>query len=149
MSILYSREQDGTLNVLIAGKVIREPELKETKNGNKIRFSVAYGKSKFMNVECWADSSVGEMAGRLEKGDSVIVTGLHNTWEYNGKQYSKLEADFIQPMMAGIADAALEPAHAAPQRTVTAPKNAGKAVNVSTDDGWEELDDDEGGELPF
>ena len=103
--ILYSKEQDGTLNVLICGKVSREPELKENQKGNKVRFSVAYGKSKYMDCEAWADSDAGAVSGCLEKGDTVIVLGAHRSWEYNGKTYSSLTVDGVFPMTAPSAAA--------------------------------------------
>lgn len=99
MSILYSRESDGTLNVLVSGKLARDPELKESAKGDRLKFSVCYGKSKFMECETWANSGAGEMAGLLEKGDHITAMGTHRTWEYNGKSYSSLSVDMILPMV--------------------------------------------------
>lgn len=133
MSILYSKEQDGTLNVLLTGKVTRDPEIRETAKGNKIRFSVAYGKSKFMNVEAWADSGAGNVAGCLEKGDAVLVTGSHRSHEYNGKTYTNVEADFITT-----------PPGIAPTAAMTEPSVA-QTQAPKLGDEWEEVED----ELPF
>jgi single-stranded DNA-binding protein len=96
MSIIYSKENDGTLNVMCAGKVVRDPELKEGNRGNFVKFSVNYGKSKFMDCEAWADSDVGSVAGCLEKGDTIAVMGTHRTWKSNsGREYKTLTADMI------------------------------------------------------
>ena len=97
MSIIYSKEQDGTLNVLVCGKVVRDPEIKQGNNGSgsRVKFSICYGKKKFMDCEAWSDSDVGAVAGCLEKGDVIGVAGTHRTWEYQDRQYSTLSADMI------------------------------------------------------
>ena len=102
MSIIYSKEQDGTLNVLLTGKLARDPELKTTSKGNKTKFSVAYGKKKYMDCEVWTDSPAGELAGCLEKGDTVLLTGSHRSWEYNEKTYHSVDVDAIFPMVAPL-----------------------------------------------
>lgn len=98
MSILAFKEQDGTLNVIVTGGVVRDAEIKSGNNGSRVKFSVCYGKKKYMDCEAWADNDVGAVAGCLEKGDIVIAAGTHRTWEYNGKQYSTLSVDFVNPM---------------------------------------------------
>ena len=97
MSIVYSKEQDGTLNVIVSGKVVRDPEIKQGNNGSgsRVKFSICYGKKKFMDCEAWAESEVGSVAGCLEKGDVISAMGTHRTWEYQGRQYSTLSADMI------------------------------------------------------
>lgn len=128
MSIIYSKEQDGTLNVLVGGKLPRDPELKRGNKGDRVKFSVCYGKGKFMDCEAWADSDIGSVASCLEKGDSVCVMGTHRTWEYNDKTYATLTADMI--MSLSVAENTMI---ADPQQP------AGK---------WEDLSDTDG-ELPF
>ena len=98
MSIIYSKQQDGTINVLAAGKVTRDAEIKQTGTVNRVKWSICYDKKAFMDCEAFADSDVGAVASCLEKGDVVAVMGKHRTWEYNGKQYSSLSADFIFTM---------------------------------------------------
>ncbi len=134
MSIFSTKEKDGTLNVLLTGKLPRDPELRETAKGNKVRFSVAYGKSKYMNVEVWADSGAGRMAGYLEKGDYVLVTGPHRSHEYNGKTYENVEADFITTM-----------ATPTPTAASTSP-SVEQAQSPKAGEVWEEMDDES---LPF
>ena len=104
MSLIYSKEQDGTLSMLLCGKIARDPERKSTKSGDKIRFSVCYGKSKFMDCEAWADSAAGEMVGYMEKGDPVMVMGTHRKWDYNGKEYQSVDCDGVFPMTLPIAE---------------------------------------------
>lgn len=98
MSIIYSKEQDGTLNVLVSGKLTRDPEIKHLPKGDKIRFSIAYGAKKYMDCEVWADNAVGQLAGCLEKGDTIAATGSHRSWEYNGKTYHSIDVDAIFTM---------------------------------------------------
>lgn len=102
MSIIYSKTQDGALNVLVAGKVTRDAEVKQSGNVSRVRFSICYDKKAFMDCEAFADSDVGAIAACLEKGDYVAVMGKHRTWEYNEKQYASLSADFIFTMGAPI-----------------------------------------------
>lgn len=132
MSILYSKEQDGTMNVLVSGKLPRDPQLKRGDKGDRVKFSVCYGKGKFMDCEAWADSDIGSVASCLEKGDSVSVMGTHRTWEYNDKTYATLSADMIVTM-------AVLPASVA--------EDAG-AVTEQPHGKWEDLSDTDG-ELPF
>ena len=101
MSILYSKEADDTMNVAVSGKVTREPELRESTKGNKVRFSIAYGKSKYMECEVWADSPIASVAGGLERGDIVMVAGTHRKWDYNGKTNQCVTADaiFVPPVL--------------------------------------------------
>jgi len=134
MSIFSTKEKDGTLNILFTGKLPRDPELRETATGDKVRFSVAYGKSKYMNVETWADSGAGRMAGYLEKGDHVLVAGVFRTHEYNGKTYENVEADFITVM-----------SHMMPTASSTSP-SVEQAQAPKPGEAWEEADDSE---LPF
>ena len=133
MSIVYSKEQDGTMNVLVCGKVVRDPELKHGNNGDRVIFSVSYGKSKFMDCEAWADSDVGSVASLLEKNDVVGVSGTHRTWEYNGKTYATLSADMIFTLAV---PEAYEP---------EAPKASAKSEAPSS---FSEIDDSDS-DLPF
>lgn len=132
MAIIYSKEQDGTLNVLLSGKVTREPDLRENAKGNRIKFAISYGKSKFMDVETREDGDVGETASRLEKGDVITVIGTHRSWEYNGKNYQSVSADMIITSTLPLVPASplVGAVNMAPQEPV-----------------MEELDDDE--TLPF
>ena len=95
MSIIYSKTQDGTISVLLAGKVTRDAEIKETERATRVKFSIGYGKKQYMDCEAFADSDVGAVAALLEKGDAVAVMGEHRSWEYNGKKYQSVSADMI------------------------------------------------------
>lgn len=130
MSIIFSKEQDGTINVLASGKVTRDAEIKQNNHGSKVRFTIAYGKKKYQDFEAWADSEVGQVASCLEHGDDIAATGTYRSWEYNGKTYSSVDADMIFSL------------HSAP----AAEKDAEAPEPSSTT--FTELDDDDG-ELPF
>lgn len=133
MSIIYSKTQDGTIHVLLGGKVSRDAEVKQTGNATRVKFSVAYGKKQYMDCEAFADSDVGAIAACLEKGDTIAVMGEHRSWEYNGKQYQSVSADMIFTM-------ALPQTAAPPEQKHSAPETGGSYLH--------EIDDAEG-ELPF
>lgn len=135
MAIIYSKEQDGTMNVLISGRVSREPQAVSNDRGGKVKFSVNYGKSKYMDCEVWSDrEDVYDVACRLEKGDSLAVMGQHRAWVYNDKNYQAVTADAIFTLNVPLVPVANAPASA------NAPAPSGNSF-------YEELDDDE--ELPF
>lgn len=95
MSIFHSKEQDGTINVFVCGKVTRDADVRQNNKGSKVKFSVCYGKKKYMDCEAWSDSPVGAAAACLEAGDYIGVAGTYRSWEYNGKNYSTVDADMI------------------------------------------------------
>ena len=131
MSIIASKEKDGTTNVLCAGKVSRDPELKSGNNGTRVKFSVNYGKSKFMDCEAWSDNDVGAVAACLEKGDCIAVMGTYRTWEYNEKEYAALTADMIFTL------------------AVPPQPPQSDAENAQASSPFNELAEDTDGELPF
>lgn len=142
MSIFHAKEKDGTINVIVCGKVSREPQVKSGSKGNRIQFSVAYGKQKYMDCEAWEDSTAGDMAGCLEKGDVVLVSGTHRSWEYNGKEYQCVTVDFLIPMsMPDVQAVAPAPAPEAKPAT-SGNYKSGKFSDLDDDS---EDDDD----LPF
>ena len=106
--IVFSREKDGTINVSLSGRVKKGAELHETTKGTKVRFSVSYGKQKYMNCDARFDSDAGRYASRLENGDCVHVDGTYREWNYNGKFYNSVSVewcgtmgDIILPKMSG------------------------------------------------
>lgn len=133
MSIIYSKTQDGAINVLLSGNVVRDAEVKQTGNATRVKFSIAYGKKQYMDCEAFADSDVGAVAACLEKGDTVAVMGAHRTWEYNGKQYQSVSADMIFTM-------AMPQMPAPPEQEHSAPETGGSFMH--------EIEDSDG-ELPF
>ena len=134
MSIVYSKSKDGVLNVVVAGKITREPEIKQNSKGDKVRFSVYYAKKQYMECDAWADSDAGHMAMCLEEGDTVMVTGTHRSWVYNDKQYQSVAVDGIFPMSIPSSSA----------DTVKAPPSS--AADKNTDE-YEDLSGED--ELPF
>ena len=138
MSIIYSKDRDGVLHVALCGNVTRDPEIKENAKGDKVKFSVAYGKSKYMDCDAWADSNAGQVAGRLEKGDTVFAMGIHRSWNYNEKTYQSVSVDAVIPVgVMTMAASSLPDADAQPT-----------ASEVGSAGEWEELAEDDG-DLPF
>lgn len=136
MSIFYSKEKDGTLNVIVGGRVTRDTEYRETARGGKFRFSVQYGKGKYMNCEAWEDSPVGQTAGMLERDDVVAVMGTYRSHEYNGKTYENVEADMICT-------------NAAVSMPVPMPSDTASATDKQAEPQFKELDDFDDDDLPF
>lgn len=135
MSYVGSKDADGILNVFMTGKVTREPKIQTTSKGDHVKFSIAYGKKKYMDCDAWADSPAGEVAACLEVGDMVMITGTHRSWEYNDKTYQSITVDGIFLQTTPLAPS-----------VPNAPSPAAKeAVQAGS---FEDLDDEDE-ELPF
>lgn len=88
--------------ICIAGRVGKDPEIRETKAGPVLGFSVA--ESTYENGEKgtrWFDVSMfgkrGEsLAKVIHKGDPVTVVGEFGMREHNGKTYCQVRADRIE-----------------------------------------------------
>ena len=130
--IVGSKTKDGTYNVVLSGKVSRSPKIFETQKGDKVSFSIAYGKDQFMNCDAWADNAVGKYAARLEKGDCVLVSGVLRTWDKNGERQEAVGIDFLD-VMGGVVVSASAPK-----------KDEGK-----TGESFEELPAEDEADLPF
>jgi len=81
-------------NIVIAGRLTRDAELRRTQNGEPVLgFSVAvddgYGQNKrALFFDCSLFGKRGESLGNhLGKGTSVTVSGDFSTREHNGKTY--------------------------------------------------------------
>ena len=98
--VIWNDKEHQTVYASISGKVTNEPELKQSDKGDKIRFSVLYGRKQFMTITAWANSDAGQIASRLEKDDNVMCMGEYWESQYNGKQYKGLSADFVMPSNA-------------------------------------------------
>lgn len=133
MSIFYSKEQDGTLNVRVSGYLTKEPKVTE----KVVLFSVCYGRKKYMDCKAWANETAGQVAACLEYHDAVSVDGVYETYEgRDGEERKQLAVDAVFPMtVPTMADSHTE-----------RPAVEAKAEPVSSK--WEDLSDDDGG-LPF
>lgn len=73
-------------NVTVAGHIVRDVEVKETKSGKKYAaFSVAVngpkeGAVEYINCSTWG--ALAEAAGTLKKGAAVIVVGRWTTTRF-------------------------------------------------------------------
>lgn len=96
MSIFYSKEQDGTLNVHVSGYLTKDPKVTE----KVVLFSVCYGKKKYMDCRCWANDTVGQIASCLEQHDSVSVDGIFESYTgRDGKTHNQLSVDAVIPIV--------------------------------------------------
>lgn len=131
MSIFYSKEQDGTMNVRVTGYLTKDPKVLP----KVVLFSVCYGKGKFMDCRAWANDTIGQIASCMEKHDALSVEGVYEQYEKDGETKKQLAVDGIYPMT--LPTAASEP-----------PMNEPGPDDVSTSS-FSELVDADGGELPF
>ena len=104
--LLCFKEKDGTVNLRVTGKLARDPEFKPGNDGKqgRVKFSLCYGKSKFMNCEFWAGSTAGRLAGCLEKNDHAAVDGVYRSWTYQDKTYGVLQGEFLSVQMDAPGD---------------------------------------------
>ena len=97
MSIIYSKEQDGTLNVAVSGYATGDAKVYE----KVVLFSVCYNRKakKYMNCKAWADSVAGQIASCLEKHDELTVFGVYEKYtDKNGQERDQILVDAIMPM---------------------------------------------------
>lgn len=88
--------------VTIAGSLGKDAEAKTTQDGKQfcafsLAGSVGYGERKetiWFDVTKWGNGSHG-LAGMLQKGAKVTVSGELSTREHNGKTYLQVRADHV------------------------------------------------------
>ncbi len=142
--IIQQKRRDDTVHVIAAGRVTRDAEIKDTKNGKqKVKFSFAFADKEYMNVEAWGDSYQGQAAAALEKGDQIFVAGTVRSWEYNGKTYTSLDAEFVASQ-----EAILRAMFQQSPETTASHSEDGTQYAGGEDGEWEELEDSDE-ELPF
>lgn len=132
---------------MAAGTACRDAETRMFSDGEKCvcKVSVACGQRRntetiFLTVNCW--NSKAKLLAPCRKGDTILAIGKISTHEYNGKEYTNLDADFLQIAGRGAAAGDLD---AVAQRAE--PVNPDYSPDVSGSD-FEEIDDVDG-ELPF
>lgn len=131
MSIIFSKEQDGTINVHAAGYVTREPKVLD----KVVLFGLCYGKQKYLDCKAWRSDVTGGEAERLEKHDWISVDGVYESYENkDGDTKWQARLDAIFPVGVSSAGDAQPSAPPKPQNQQSG--------------GFEELDGDDS-ELPF
>lgn len=94
MSILQSKEKDGTISLRVCGYLTKDPYIPDSKK--VVLFSVCHGKDKYMDCKCWADKAVGKLAACLERHDEVAVDGIYDTYtDKNGNHREQLLVDYL------------------------------------------------------
>lgn len=141
----YGKLQSG--HWIVAGRC-SEPRFGYVGENNTPRctIGIAAGKSKtekdengnpktiWINVVAWRE--LATILYQARKGDSVLVTGLLNEREWEGKTYKDIQAEFVSVSKK------VDPFSA------TAPPDA-SVTNGNPPDFTELDDDDDDGELPF
>lgn len=140
--------------VTIMGNLTRDPELKETPNGQKVcNFTVALSSSykdkqdqwqeKTEFIDCVAWSGLAEnIAKWLTKGRPAIVSGRLQTrsWEQDGQKRSKMEVLASDVIFIGTgktddgAKTASAPAEDAPEKPITLAKKATPVLQGNGDE---------------
>ncbi len=82
-------------NVLAAGRVTRDAELKEVgeKKSLMAKFGVAVADKTYVNVVAWRQ--IAEDCRGIVKGDTVAVYGTEEAREYNGREYKDVTAEMV------------------------------------------------------
>lgn len=133
MSIFYSKEQDGTLNVRVSGYLTKEPKVTE----KVVLFSVCYGKKKYMDCKAWSKDTPGQIAACLEAHDCVAVDGTYEVYtKSDGTERKQIVVDGIFPMVVPYAASEMS-GNETSEQTKEQPQSA-----------WTELNDQDG-EIPF
>lgn len=139
---MYSKLQDGSF--IISGFVAKDAEMKTSQNGKTYtKWGVKvgekpsqtqgeHGEAIWTNCIAWHD--LARYAGKIKKGDTVMVVGRIETSEYEGKTYKTLNAEYISIMGKGTAQT---------QATATASQQTNNNVLAE----YEEILGD--GDLPF
>lgn len=97
MSIIFSKEQDGTMNVHAAGYLTREPMVYD----KVVLFGLCYGKQKFLDCKAWRNDDNGRIAECLEKHDVVSVDGVYASYKNkDGETKWQVTVDAIFPVTA-------------------------------------------------
>ena len=132
MSIIFSKEKDGTINVHAAGYVTKEPKVYD----KVVLFGVCYDKGKYLDCKCWRNDISGQIAECLEKHDVVTVDGKYESYENkDGDTKWQAQLDAIQPITPPVA--------AAPSQTAAPAQTQSQQTGGFTD--LDEVDD----QLPF
>jgi len=132
MSLIQSKERDGTVSLHVCGYVTKDPYIPQS--GKVVLFSVCYGKDKYMDCKVWADKKAGQLAACLEKHDDVCVDGVLDAYEKDGKTKVQISVDFLTVQ----------------QEAPSTPEAEDAAEASASPEGFTELnEEDDGGELPF
>lgn len=116
----------------IVGHIGKDPELRHTQKGNAVcNFSVAcsYAKdiTEWYNVSAWGINA--EFAGKLSKGDRVVVVGQMKTRKWQDKNGNdRYTTELVAPDFFGV---------------------VAKAPSIKKREAGEELDDELDDEIPF
>lgn len=163
MAYIYNKQ---TQNMLLWGRVTRDAEMKQSKNGKEYAIvSVQYGKHydedgnmvrDYMDCSFWGDyaKDVANPDIGITKGDLVMIAGMLYKDEYKsekeGREIYSMNADIILDSTASftlakmLVDPGTEEAIANP-----APQKKSAFVSSQEKTPFEEMMDEADGELPY
>ena len=83
-------------NVIVTGKLIKDAEFRRVGASQieQTRFAISIGRDDPL-VACTAWRSTARVCMDLRKNQHVLVAGMWETREYNGKTYESLIVEFI------------------------------------------------------
>lgn len=106
MGRIANKRPDGGYDTVVWGSVSQASSIGETQNHNpKVKFSVCYAKSTYMNCVAYGNTDTTQFAASLEKGDLVLCAGLWSERQYtdkdgNPRRYQELVCDIVFPPAA-------------------------------------------------
>ena len=123
---------------MVVGNAVRDGEVKPINGKDHAKVSVAAkemqdGTTMFIGVNGWRSKAADVAA--IRKMDTVLAVGTLKSSEYNGRKFYDLDADFV--CISGVGRLRVPPS-----------VRPSAAVDVSADD-FDELPDEDAGELPF
>lgn len=125
-------------NIILQGRLVRDPEVKETSNGIKrARFTIAvnrnYSKDSTDFIDCVAWRGTADFVGNyFFKGKEILVEGSLETRSYTGKDGSSKKAFEVKADSVYFTAGSKEKAQAEPAQQT-----------------FEEITEPDDGELPF
>ena len=114
-------------NTNIIGRMVRDPEIKVTPNGNKVLsfcVAVSFGKDKTYFIDCVAWDKVAEnIAKYFHKGDKIGVSGMLTTRSYETSDGKKIKVTEVLVNSFDFCNDRSEGADAQPKATEMQPNN--------------------------
>lgn len=145
------KQKDGRIGVILWGEATKEPQIKTTKNGDKMAwFYVRYGyepqqnpsdKPRAKTIKILAYKDVANVCEVLEAWESVFVCGYLKEDEYNGQKEYSVTAELVLAPNAQIAAiTALKEVRDIKSGKSTVPSGKDSSSSASSSGGYNDID---------
>jgi len=141
------KQKDGRVGVMLWGSITKEPQMKETKNGDSMAwFYVRYGFEPIKNpndrpsgksIRVVAYKDVADICRNLEAWEGVFICGELKESEYNGKKEFNVIADIVLAPNAQIA--AINALNAVRNMKRNVPNSGPEGISNGEDDAFSEV----------